>query len=281
MGDFLTLIFNLLILTFIQLISLFGVLIVVGFLIHIIERQSTKFIYKSFGLRGLLFTSWIGTPIHELGHYLMCKIFNHRVIAVQWVPKDQHVSVLGFVEHRYNSRSLYQRIGVFFISIGPLFSGLLALSLLLYALLPNSFNTFVHFTKSIQPTSLTPENIALILTASLEMMLTIFTLDNVTTIGFWIFLLLAACICTHMSLSPADLRGAFSGLMTIAITLFIINLIAIFIGFNTSTFISILVTYNVYLIGWMGFVLCISVMTLVLTLMISLLKRRKFIRMSA
>ena len=281
MGDFLTLIFNLLILTFIQLISLFGVLIVVGFLIHIIERQSTKFIYKSFGLRGLLFTSWIGTPIHELGHYLMCKIFNHRVIAVQWVPKDQHVSVLGFVEHRYNSRSLYQRIGVFFISIGPLFSGLLALSLLLYALLPNSFNTFVHFTKSIEPTSLTPENIALILTASFEMMLTIFTLDNVTTIGFWIFLLLAACICTHMSLSPADLRGAFSGLMTIAITLFIINLIAIFIGFNTSTFISILVTYNVYLIGWMGFVLCISVMTLVLTLMISLLKRRKFIRMSA
>ena len=275
-----TFIFDLLILTSIQLISLFGILIVVGFLIHIIERQSVRFIYKSFGLRGLLFTSWIGTPIHELGHYVMCKIFNHQVIAVQWFPKDQHASVLGFVEHRYNSRSLYQRIGVFFISIGPLFSGLLALSLLLYVLLPNSFNTFVHFTKSIQPTSLTPENIALILTTSLEMMLTIFTLDNVTTIGFWIFLLLAAFICTHMSLSPADLRGAFSGLMTIAITLFIVNLIATFIGFNTSTVISILVTYNVYLIGWMGFVLCISVITLALTFMISLLKRRKFLRVS-
>ena len=268
-------------LTFVQLISLFGILIVIGFLIHIIERQSIKFIYKSFGLRGLLFTSWIGTPIHEFGHYVMCKIFNHQVIAVQWFPKDQHAGVLGFVEHRYNSRSLYQKIGVFFISIGPLFSGLLALSLLLYVLLPNSFNTFVHFTKSIEPASLTPENIALILKASFEMMLTIFTLDNVTTIGFWIFLLLAACICTHMSLSPADLRGAFSGLMTIAIALFIVNLVAVFIGFNTTILIALFATYNVYLIGWMSFVLCMSVMTLVLTFMISFIKNRKFLRLSA
>ncbi|MGM9944141.1 MAG: hypothetical protein ACI33M_04310 [Lysinibacillus sp.] len=274
-------IFDLLILTFVQLISLFGILIVVGCLIHIIERQSVKFIYKSFGLRGLLVTSWIGTPIHEFGHYLMCKIFNHQVIAVQWFPKDQHASVLGFVEHRYNSRSLYQKIGVFFISIGPLFSGLLALSLLLYVLLPNSFNTFVHFTKSIEPASLTLENIALILTASFEMISTIFTLDNVTSIRFWTFLLLAACICTHISLSPADLRGAFSGLMTIAIILFTVNSIAIFIGFNTSTFISTLAAYNAYLIGWMGFVLCMSIMTLVLTFMISFIKRRKFLRVSA
>lgn len=275
-----TFIFDLLVLTFAQLFSLFGIIIVVGFLIHIIERQSTKFIYKSFGLRGLLFTSWIGTPIHEFGHYIMCKVFNHQVIAVQWFPKDQHASVLGFVEHRYNSRSLYQRIGVFFISIGPLFSGLLALSLLLYVLLPNSFSTFTHFTKSIEPTSLTPENIALILTASFEMISTIFTVDNVTSIRFWTFLLLAACICTHISLSPADLRGAFSGFMTMAIILFIVNWIAIFIGFNTSTFIAMLATYNAYLIGWMGFVVCMSVMTLVLTFMVSLLKRRKFIRMS-
>ena len=274
-------IFDLFILTFVQLISLFGILIVVGFLIHIIERQSVRFIYKIFGLRGLLVTSWIGTPIHELGHYLMCKIFNHQVIAVQWFPKDQHTDVLGFVEHRYNSRSLYQRIGVFFISIGPLFSGLLALSLLLYVLLPNSFNTFVHFTKSIQPTSLTPDNIALILTASFEMISTIFTLDNVTTIGFWIFLLLAACICTHISLSPADLRGALSGFMTIAITLFIVNWITIFTGFNTSTFIAMLATYNAYLIGWMGFVLCMSIITLVITFIISFITRRKFLRISA
>ena len=55
-----TFIFDLLILTFVQLISLFGILIVVGFLIHIIERQSVRFIYKSFGLRGLLvhFMDW-------------------------------------------------------------------------------------------------------------------------------------------------------------------------------------------------------------------------------
>ena len=276
-----TVIFDLFILTFVQLISLFGILILVGFLIHIIERQSVKFIYRSFGLKGLLVTSWIGTPIHELGHYVMCKIFNHQVTAVQWFPKDQHAGVLGFVEHRYNSRSLYQRIGVFFISIGPLFSGLLALSLLLYVLLPNSYDTFVHLTKSIQPTSLTPENIALILTASFEMISTIFTLDNVTTIGFWIFLLLAACICTHISLSPADLRGAFSGSMTIAITLFVINWGAIFIGFNTTTFIAMLATYNAYLIGWMSFVLCMSVMTLVLTFTISFIKNRKFLRLSA
>lgn len=276
-----TFIFDLFLLTFVQLISLFGILIVVGFFIHIMERQSVKFIYKSFGGKGLLVTSWIGTPIHELGHYVMCKIFNHQVTAVQWFPKNQHASVLGFVEHRYNSRSLYQRIGVFFISIGPLFSGLLALSLLLYALLPNSYDTFVHFTKSIQPTSLTSENITLILTASFEMISTIFTLDNMTSIRFWIFILLAACICTHISLSPADLRGAFSGLLTMAITLFIVNWIAILIGFSTSAVISMLATYNAYLIGWMSFVLCMSVMTLVLTFIISLIKKRKFLRVSA
>ena len=268
-----TFIFDLFVLTFVQLISLFGILIVTGFFIHIIERQSVKFIYKIFGLKGLLITSWIGTPIHELGHYVMCKIFNHQVTDVQWLPKDQHASVLGYVEHRYNSRSLYQRIGVFFISIGPLLSGLLALSLLLYLLLPNSYDTFVYFTKSIQPTSLTTENIALILTASFEIIPTIFTLDNITSIRFWIFILLAACICTHISLSPADLRGAFSGFMTMAITLFIVNWIAILLGFNTRTVISMLATYNAYLIGWMSFVLCMSVMTLVLTFIANHMKK--------
>ena len=270
--------FDLFMLTFVQLISLFGIFIVVGFLIHIIEQQSVKFIYRSFGLKGLFITSWIGTPIHEFGHYLMCKIFNHQVVAVQWFPKDRHANILGFVEHRYSGSSLYQRIGVFFISIGPLFSGLLALSLLLYVLLPNSFDTFVQFTKSIQPTSLTPENIAFILTASLKMIATIFTLDNMTSIGFWIFLLLAACICTHMSLSPADLRGAFSGFMTMAIILFIVNGLAFLIGFNTNTVITTLAAYNAYLIGLMGFVLCMSVITLVLTFVVNFIKSRNFLR---
>ncbi|WP_431029747.1 hypothetical protein [Lysinibacillus sp. LZ02] len=264
---------DLIILTVLQLSSLFGIIIVAGFFINIIERQSVKFIQQSFGKQGFLFTSWVGTPVHEFGHYVMCKLFNHKVIDVQWFPKDKHASTLGYVAHRYNSGSLYQRIGVFFISIGPLFSGLLALALLLYMLLPASYAEFSTFTKSIEPSALTIENIMMIVKSSFEVISTIFVVENFTSIKFWIFLLLAIGICTHISLSPADLRGAFSGFMTMTLLLFTINLIALFIGWDTNQFVSALIQYNAYLIGWMSFVLFLSLITLVITFTISFISR--------
>ncbi|MFF5993739.1 hypothetical protein AAGS61_03140 [Lysinibacillus sp. KU-BSD001] len=268
-----TLMLDLIILTVLQLSSLFGIIIIVGFCIHIIERQSVKFIQQSFGKQGFLFTSWIGTPVHEFGHYMMCKIFNHKVVDVQWFPKDKHASTLGYVAHRYNSGSLYQRIGVFFISIGPLFSGLLALALLLYMLLPASYAEFSTFTKSIEPSALTIEHIIMIVKSSFEVISTIFVVENFTSIRFWIFLLLAICICTHISLSPADLRGAFSGFITMTLLLFVINLIALFIGLDTNQFVFAFIQYNAYLIGWMSFVLFLSLITLVITFTISFISR--------
>ena len=59
-----------------------GVLVVCGLLLGFVEGKSTELLYRLFGWGGVLFTGVAGTPIHELGHYLMCRLFGVRVTEV-------------------------------------------------------------------------------------------------------------------------------------------------------------------------------------------------------
>ena len=63
---------NVLILSVTEIVYLFGILIVVGFLLGWIESVSNRWAYQAFGKLGIMLTACIGTPIHEVGHALMC-----------------------------------------------------------------------------------------------------------------------------------------------------------------------------------------------------------------
>ena len=72
-------ILNSMLLSFIELFSLLGVIILVGLVIGILERYSNAYLFRAFGMRGLLLTAWIGAASHKIGHLIQCFIWGHRV----------------------------------------------------------------------------------------------------------------------------------------------------------------------------------------------------------
>jgi hypothetical protein len=53
----------------------------------------------------------------------------------------------------------------------------------------------------------------------------LFSASNFSNYKFWIFLYIAICVSSHMQLSPPDIKGAGSGLLTILLLLLVMNII--------------------------------------------------------
>ena len=117
-----------------QLVVIFGLIFIFGFTIAAINKR----FYYNLGDKShivCIATGFIGTPIHELSHALMCIIFGHKINEIKLFTPSCSDGLLGYVNHSYNSKNFYQRMGNFFIGIAPIVFG----SCLLIAFL-NSFS---------------------------------------------------------------------------------------------------------------------------------------------
>ena len=100
--------------------------------------------YRNFGSRGravCYITGFIGTPVHEGSHALMCLIFGHKITDIKLFQVNSSDGTLGYVRHSYNPKNLYQKVGCFFIGVAPVLVGALILAGLLYLLLPGLFSS--------------------------------------------------------------------------------------------------------------------------------------------
>lgn len=240
-------------------IGIIGVFIVFGFVIEELNKLSRQVIYRAFGIPALYITSFIGTPVHEFGHYIMCKIFLHKVVEVKWfIPSAvKQGGVLGYVKHG-RSNSIYQRVGDFFIGIGPLIvGGIIVISLSKY-LLPDTFNAILAME------SLSVKSV----------FMNIFSSANLTNYKFWIFIILAVSICSHMSLSRADIKNSSFG----AVVLLVLNMIFAFYIVSTKMDISgierFLYNYNLICIVLMSSAVIIVLFTLVIASIAAFFRRR-------
>ena len=71
---------NILVAAFSQLIGVFGIFFVFGFVLSRLQRWTSSNYYRSVGWKGILWTAWLGTPIHELSHVFFAWLFRHRII---------------------------------------------------------------------------------------------------------------------------------------------------------------------------------------------------------
>lgn len=234
-------------------IGMIGVFIILGFVIGWLNRRSTNYIYKAFGKPGLYITSCIGTPIHEFGHYIMCKVFMHRVVEVKWfIPSAVgRGGTLGYVKHS-SGNSLYQRLGSFFIGIGPLFVGSIIIIALSKFLIPDTFNTILNMINIHEY-------------KFIDIIKTIFSIENVSNYKFWIFIILAVSISSHMSLSKPDIENSYFG----AVSLLIVNMIVAFIFINlkmdTNLIIKFIYVYNSIFIA----LLSIGIISILIIIIVS------------
>ena len=149
-----------------------------------------------------------GVMIHELGHIFFCLLFRHEILEVKLFSPDRS-GTLGYVSHRYNLRSYYQRIGNFFIGTGPIWFGVIVIYLLSWFLLPSGMMTAG---------------------GSFSDQLSAF-LSGFFMKEFWcswktlLWIYLCFSITTHITLSGADLEGAKDGVIFMVILIFILSFI--------------------------------------------------------
>ena len=210
--------------TITQLLIIFGVFFVFGFVLSWIQRQIQHQYQMSVGWKGILWTAWIGTPVHELGHLFFAWLFRHRIDHISLFRPDRESGSLGHVTHSYSKLSLYQRIGLFFIGAAPMITGPIVLALLLYILVPNAKVIFLPLIDSFS-------SIAAFKGAFLGVT-QLFILENLRSWQFWLFLYLSFCISSHLAPSKADLRQMWKGLLWLTIIIAGLNLLALILEFD-------------------------------------------------
>ncbi|MGY3414359.1 tryptophan-rich sensory protein [Bacillus mycoides] len=257
--EFVNSIFQTLLTSVIQLFSLIGVIIVIGFILGYLESLTRTYWSRAFGRKGFLLTAWIGVPVHELGHAIMCLVFRHKIIATQFFPTDISQGALGYVQHQYNQKSIYQRIGNFFIGIGPIISGITALILLMRYFVPESYSLFnTTLETTIASTSINLDMIQNMFLSTFFLLKSLFTMSNLLTPSFWLFLFIAICISAHIALSKPDIKGSIDGVIVMFIILFLFNIIAGLFQYDSNQLIGKVMKYNMYLIAFSSVALLFS-----------------------
>jgi hypothetical protein len=249
-----------------QLASLFAGVFVFGLLLHLVSLLSFRTLEKTFGSRGSYFVAWLGTPVHELSHVLFCLIFFHRVEEVRFFEPDPVVGTLGYVRHTWNRRNPWAVLGNFFIGVGPVLVGGGLLFGLFYWLVPGSHEAWRSIREAGAAGDFTTWQtyLGVFRDSSLTLARTLFTLSNLATWRFWVFLYLAVCVAANVRLSPADARGALSGLGCLVLPFFLANLVAMLVGAAGDRFVpftasSLGTAYSVFVLAFtvalVGFVL--------------------------
>lgn len=241
-----------------------GSLILVGLILGFLENRANFYIQGAFGRKGILVTAWIGTPIHELGHLLMCYLFRHKITKLKLFSLKAKDGTLGYVNHSWNSRSLYQNIGNFFIGMGPIFSGTAALIIGMHLLLPDSFARVAAYL-ALEPAQPDQYILTKIFALTAGLFGSIFSVKNLRSLDFWIYFALAIAISSHIALSKEDLKRASRGLITIFFFISLVNLIALVFNVDFSGLFADILTLNIYILAFSMISIIFSLIRLILS----------------
>jgi len=214
-----------------QIVGLFGIFFVLGFLLSVVQKQTHRIYHRSIGWKGILWTAWIGTPIHEWGHVVFCKLFYHRIIHISLFEPNKDTGGLGSVDHSYNPKSIYQQVGNFFIGAAPMIFGSLFLVSLFILSIPNAKTLFHVFSTGT------------VHLATLPNALFVFFLDlamsvDVMSWHFWLFLYISFAVSSHIAPSKEDRLGMWKGFFWIVALIVIANTVALFLHTNLTAYVA-------------------------------------------
>ncbi|CAH0535871.1 hypothetical protein [Vibrio marisflavi] len=185
----------------------------------IFANRMSRVVYK--------ITAIIGTPIHELSHAIACVLFAHKITSIKLVDLSFSNPTLGHVGHSWNTRSIYQSIGCFFIAIAPLITA----SLLVNFCYMHEPHWQPHF-------NLQGMDVGQVLLTTLSqsgsMAFEWFVFSVQNPIGFGKFLLVSL-ICFHCIPSRTDFHNAAKGsviVLVIVTILIVLSLFASNLGFD-------------------------------------------------
>ncbi len=223
----------------------------------------------------VLATSIIGTPIHELGHALMCLLFGHRITRMRlWSPASTD-GTLGSVTHQYSKRNPYQVLGLLFIGVGPILLGAAVLTLTLRLCFPAALAGYAEATSALLADhagagAVLVEGLALVPRLLREL----FGASTVPVWGRVIGVILLLSVSLHMELSPADIRGFARALPLYGGLVLLLTVICGLIGPNSMATVSeALAGLSAYMVALFAVVFAAVAVELAVAIPIGLLRR--------
>jgi hypothetical protein len=220
--------------TFSQLFLLLGPGLILAVIVYYISELLRNQTASLFGHEFWVYFTFLGTMIHELGHAFFAVLFGHKVTTLRLFDPDPVTGTLGYVQHSYNPRNLYHQIGNFFIGIGPVILGSVAVyffsELLLAGQLFASLEELNLATASLDSLQSAWQLLREVFINGLEVFRSLLFPANLGNWKFYLFLYLALSIGTHLKLSRSDLEGAVVGFGYLVGLVFAINLATLWVG---------------------------------------------------
>ena len=199
-----------LLLYFLQLIVFtLGVFFACGLLVHLIAKLFSRLMGHG---SGTLFdvTSVVGTPVHELGHAVMCKLFGHQITRMKlWTPRPVN-GVYGYVEHSYSRRNVWAKFGNLLIGMGPLFSGLGVTVLMLWLCFPQLWQEYLRHSSAMAETGTL--SFGELISGVLILFRGVFGAFRTDWLRSLLGLLVILPVSLHISMSPQDIRSSLGSL---------------------------------------------------------------------
>lgn len=203
-----------------------GVIAACGLAVGLLSRIFGFLTIGRSGRRIFDLTAILGTPVHELGHAVMCLLFAHRITGIKlWDPKAED-GTYGYVEHNYSRKNLWAVIGNLPIGLGPLLSGLGVTISVLWICFPELWKEYLAFSgELVQVGKITAGDLT-------DGIFALFLGLPGAFRAHWIRSLIGSVILLavslHVSLSWKDIQNSFSGLPVWLLLLFVLALFARF-----------------------------------------------------
>ena len=212
---------------FVQLVFTVGFVMLYGGFISLCNRCFYDACGNTaFGIVRL--TGYIGTPVHEFSHALMCLLFGHRVKKISLFGDSRRSRTLGYVEHTYYRKNIYHQIGNFFIGISPILAGGAVILLLVRVLTPDVYFSMSAETGNIRAAFSEGMNegaLWAVMRGVGAMFVSLFSLDSFMDWRWWICMVLVFSIAIHMEISRSDIVSGIRGLGVIAVLLLVADIV--------------------------------------------------------
>lgn len=243
-------------------------------LVGVLIAFGNKLFYKCTGTASMavcLTSGVLGVPLHELGHALFCVIFFHKIVDMKLFMPSAPNGVLGYVSHQYNPKNFYQKLGNFFIGVGPIIMISGVILLLEFLLVPSMF----QYTAAINAAISENAGNGNVLWGLILYLKVFFSVDSLLNWRWWIYVVLSSFICLHMNLSKPDIQGSLTGLLFTVIVFFVFPIIVALIDIKNLTVLTTvnnaMVTAGVFYLGVLTMAVIFVYVLVILAFIISLI----------
>ena len=266
------------VITFKLFFGIFSPIVFCCIILNILSKAQNNRLFYIGGWKGLLVTAWIGTPIHEISHYLLAVITNHKILELKLFKPDPNTGSLGYIVHSYKIDNFYQAvIGCSLISIAPFFGG----AAVIYLLSAIVFPDFSLFTLDVpQIYYLTLENALdwksylLFVKSAIDFFKylseILFSHEMLTDWKLYVFMFIMFGIANHLSPSFSDFQNFWNPLFILFITIVLLNLVIYPLIKNPEVIIMTASSYVFIFLPILYFAIFISGIGLIITLILSL-----------